>query len=207
MIIKESALALNLSQLQSQSNLHKLITQPSSNWKKAIPELSAKDTTRNANNLQELLDVISPVKSPTKSTNVDGFHFEELLGQGVNKVKLARHNLSGEKVAIKIIEKSKLGKYSASVIRELLAMGSLNHSNVCSLLQVVDSSDTIFMIMEYLSGGELYSYIEEKGRLDENESRLYFAQICKGLDYIHKQQIIHRDLKPENSIIILTSRF
>jgi hypothetical protein len=192
---------LNLSRLQNKSYLHQLKSQPSSDWKKSIPELSTKDITKSATYLQELLDVISPIKSPSKSANVEGFHFEELLGQGVNKVKLAKHDLTGEKVAVKIIEKSKLGKHSTSVIRELLAMGSLNHPNVCTLLQVIDSGDKIFMIMEYLSGGELYSYIEEKGKLDEIESRLYFAQICKGLDYIHKQHIIHRDLKPENSIL------
>jgi 5'-AMP-activated protein kinase, catalytic alpha subunit len=83
-------------------------------------------------------------------------------------------------------------------LRELLVWGSLKHPHVCPLLQVIDSIDTIYMIMEHEYGGDLYSFLERHGKLPEEKACLLFRQIIQGIQYCHSQSIVHRDLKPEN---------
>lgn len=57
------------------------------------------------------------------------------------------------------------------------------------------------MIMEYVSGGELFDYIVKRGKLHEHEARRFFQQIISGVDYCHRHMIVHRDLKPENLLL------
>ncbi|NWH91453.1 AAPK1 kinase, partial [Aegithalos caudatus] len=67
--------------------------------------------------------------------------------------------------------------------------------------QVISTPTDIFMVMEYVSGGELFDYICRNGRLDEKESRRLFQQILSGVDYCHRHMVVHRDLKPENVLL------
>ncbi|XP_075345039.1 5'-AMP-activated protein kinase catalytic subunit alpha-1 [Mycteria americana] len=67
--------------------------------------------------------------------------------------------------------------------------------------QVISTPTDIFMVMEYVSGGELFDYICKNGRLDEKESRRLFQQILSGVDYCHRHMVVHRDLKPENVLL------
>jgi serine/threonine protein kinase len=101
---------------------------------------------------------------------------------------------------VKIIEKKSLDTLSLqNLIRELLVLGGLTHDHIVPLLQVIDSPDQIYMVMEMETGGELFSYIVDKGKLSEDESVYIFRQIISAVDYFHSQDIVHRDLKPENS--------
>lgn len=68
-------------------------------------------------------------------------------------------------------------------------------------LQVISTPTDIFMIMEYVSGGELFDYIVKRGKLQEHEARRFFQQIISGVDYCHRHMIVHRDLKPENLLL------
>lgn len=67
--------------------------------------------------------------------------------------------------------------------------------------QVISTPTDIFMIMEYVSGGELFDYIVKHGKLKEYEARRFFQQIISGVDYCHRHMIVHRDLKPENLLL------
>lgn len=67
--------------------------------------------------------------------------------------------------------------------------------------QVISTPTDIFMIMEYVSGGELFDYIVKHGKLQEHEARRFFQQIISGVDYCHRHMIVHRDLKPENLLL------
>lgn len=67
--------------------------------------------------------------------------------------------------------------------------------------QVISTPTDIFMIMEYVSGGELFDYIVKHGKLKEHEARRFFQQIISGVDYCHRHMIVHRDLKPENLLL------
>ncbi|XP_033891899.3 maternal embryonic leucine zipper kinase isoform X1 [Acipenser ruthenus] len=120
---------------------------------------------------------------------------------GFAKVKLARHILTGEKVAIKIMIKKDLGDDLPRVKTEIEAMKNLSHQHVCRLYHVIETAQKIFMILEYCPGGELFDYIIAKDRLSEDEARIFFRQIVSAIAYVHSQGYAHRDLKPENLLI------
>ncbi|KAK9506875.1 hypothetical protein O3M35_008728 [Rhynocoris fuscipes] len=120
---------------------------------------------------------------------------------GFAKVKLGTHLLTGEKVAIKIMDKSLLGDDYPRVKMELEALKSLSHHHICKLYQVIETPFNFFMIMEYCSGGELFDHIVEKSRLSESEARAFFRQILSAVAYLHSLGYVHRDLKPENILL------
>ncbi|KAG8014815.1 Maternal embryonic leucine zipper kinase [Nibea albiflora] len=127
--------------------------------------------------------------------------YETIGSGGFAKVKLGRHILTGEKVAIKIMNKKDLGDDLPRVKVEIEAMKSLSHQHVCRLYHVIETSTQIFMVLEYCVGGELFDYIIAKDRLSEEETRVFFRQIVSALAYVHSQGYAHRDLKPENLLI------
>ncbi|XP_062333825.1 maternal embryonic leucine zipper kinase isoform X1 [Osmerus eperlanus] len=127
--------------------------------------------------------------------------YETIGSGGFAKVKLGRHILTGEKVAIKIMDKKDLGEDLPRVKVEIEAMKNLSHQHVCRLFHVIETSTRIYMVLEYCPGGELFDYIIAKDRLSEDETRVFFRQIVSALAYVHSQGYAHRDLKPENLLI------
>ncbi|XP_038569431.1 maternal embryonic leucine zipper kinase [Micropterus salmoides] len=127
--------------------------------------------------------------------------YETIGSGGFAKVKLGRHILTGEKVAIKIMNKKDLGEDLPRVKVEIEAMKNLSHQHVCRLYHVIETSTQIFMVLEYCPGGELFDYIIAKDRLSEEETRVFFRQIVSAMAYVHSQGYAHRDLKPENLLI------
>ncbi|KAM8792622.1 maternal embryonic leucine zipper kinase [Eudromia elegans] len=127
--------------------------------------------------------------------------YETIGTGGFAKVKLAKHRLTGEKVAVKIMDKLALGDDLPRVQIEIDAMKSLSHQHVCQLYHVIETSKKIFMVLEYCPGGELFDYIISKDRLSEEEARVFFRQIVAAIAYVHSQGYAHRDLKPENLLI------
>ncbi|KAM4014653.1 LOW QUALITY PROTEIN: maternal embryonic leucine zipper kinase-like [Anomaloglossus baeobatrachus] len=130
------------------------------------------------------------------------YELHETIGTGgFAKVKLATHLLTGEKVAIKVMNKESLGDDLPRVKTEIEAMKNLSHQHVCRLYHVIETPKKIFMVLEYCPGGELFDYIIAKDRLSEDEARVFFRQIVSAVAYIHSQGYAHRDLKPENLLI------
>ncbi|XP_034714341.1 maternal embryonic leucine zipper kinase [Etheostoma cragini] len=127
--------------------------------------------------------------------------YETIGSGGFAKVKLGRHILTGENVAIKIMSKKDLGDDLPRVKLEIEAMKNLSHQHVCRLYHVIETSTQIFMVLEYCPGGELFDYIIAKDRLSEEETRVFFRQIVSAMAYVHSQGYAHRDLKPENLLI------
>lgn len=126
------------------------------------------------------------------------------LGQGTfGKVRLGTHLITGEKVAIKILEKDKIKDESdvQRVTREIHILKIVRHPNVIQLYEIIETSRQLFLIMEYASGGELFEYIVKRKRLQEDQAAKFFQQIISGVEYIHKNRICHRDLKPENLLL------
>lgn len=120
---------------------------------------------------------------------------------GFAKVKLGLHVLTGEKVAVKIMEKSALGEDLPRVKLEIAALKDLSHQHICKLYQVIETDTTIYLVLEYCSGGELFDYIVDSERLSEEEARHFFRQIVSAVAYIHSHGYAHRDLKPENLLL------
>ncbi|XP_047556762.1 maternal embryonic leucine zipper kinase isoform X1 [Lutra lutra] len=117
---------------------------------------------------------------------------------GFAKVKLACHILTGEMVAIKIMDKNALGNDLPRVKTEIEALKNLRHQHICQLYHVLETANKIFMVLEYCPGGELFDYIISQDRLSEEETRVVFRQIVSAVAYVHSEGYAHRDLKPEN---------
>ena len=126
------------------------------------------------------------------------------LGIGAfGKVKLATHVVTHHKVAVKILNKAKIKHLGMEekVQREINILHLCTHPHIIRLYEVIDTPTDIFLVNEYVSGGELFDYIVSKGRLSADEARNFFHQIISGVEYCHFQKIVHRDLKPENLLL------
>ncbi|XP_077612300.1 maternal embryonic leucine zipper kinase isoform X4 [Crocuta crocuta] len=124
--------------------------------------------------------------------------YETIGTGGFAKVKLACHILTGEMVAIKIMDKNALGSDLPRVKTEIEALKNLRHQHICQLYHVLETANKIFLVLEYCPGGELFDYIISQDRLSEEETRVVFRQIVSAVAYVHSQGYAHRDLKPEN---------
>lgn len=110
-------------------------------------------------------------------------------------------------VAIKLIDCLKMWNAADidMVFREAEVMKSLSHKNIVKILNCYTLPNMqVVLIMEYLQGGELFQYVAERGRLNEDEARHIFKQIVEAINYCHNKRLIHRDLKLEN--ILLTNK-
>ncbi|CAK1556310.1 unnamed protein product [Leptosia nina] len=127
----------------------------------------------------------------------------DTLGSGhFAVVKLARHVFTGEKVAVKVIDKSKLDDVSKShLFQEVRCMKLVQHPNVVRLYDVIETETKLYLILELGDGGDLYDYImRHESGLSESLARDYFRQIVRAISYCHRLHVVHRDLKPENVV-------
>jgi 5'-AMP-activated protein kinase catalytic alpha subunit len=128
----------------------------------------------------------------------------ETLGKGsFGKVKRGLHKPTSMPVAIKILNRQKLHKANMDkkIRREIKILSLFRHPNICRLYEVIQTPADIFLIMEYIDGGELYDYIVHQGKLNEAAARYVFQQIVCALEYCHHFRVVHRDLKPENILL------
>ncbi|XP_016354702.1 serine/threonine-protein kinase MARK1-like isoform X5 [Sinocyclocheilus anshuiensis] len=135
--------------------------------------------------------------------HVGNYRLLKTIGKGnFAKVKLARHVLTGREVAVKIIDKTQLNPTSLQkLFREVRIMKVLNHPNIVKLFEVIETEKTLYLIMEYASGGEVFDYLVAHGRMKEKEARAKFRQIVSAVQYCHQKRIVHRDLKAENLLL------
>lgn len=87
------------------------------------------------------------------------------------------------------------------LFREVRIMKMLDHPNIVKLFQVIETEKTLYLVMEYASGGEVFDYLVLHGRMKEKEARAKFRQIVSAVQYCHQKKIIHRDLKAENLLL------
>ncbi|KAM0848503.1 hypothetical protein ACQ4PT_054341 [Festuca glaucescens] len=127
------------------------------------------------------------------------------LGEGsFGKVKHARRRATGEHFAVKILERSKVLSLRGAddqVRREIATLTMLRHPNVVRLHEVAASKTKIYMVLEFVNGGELFDRIAMKKKLSEQEGRRLFQQLIDGMSYCHGKGVYHRDLKPENVLV------
>ncbi|KAF9518987.1 hypothetical protein BS47DRAFT_119079 [Hydnum rufescens UP504] len=135
----------------------------------------------------------------------------ETIGKGASgRVRLGRHKRTGKLAAIKIVPKLHIGnsrmdrkseKVMQSIRREMVVMKLIHHPHIMDMYDVYEDDNELYLLLEYIEGGELFDYLVSKGKLDPNEALSYFKQIISGVDYCHKFNICHRDLKPENLLL------
>ncbi|XP_040399652.1 serine/threonine-protein kinase MARK2 isoform X4 [Cygnus olor] len=141
--------------------------------------------------------------SAEEQPHVGNYRLLKTIGKGnFAKVKLARHVLTGKEVAVKIIDKTQLNSSSLQkLFREVRIMKVLNHPNIVKLFEVIETEKTLYLVMEYASGGEVFDYLVAHGRMKEKEARAKFRQIVSAVQYCHQKFIVHRDLKAENLLL------
>ena len=126
------------------------------------------------------------------------------LGEGTfGKVKLGTHKITGENVAIKILEKDKISDIADTerVLREIHILKLIRHPHVVQLYEIIETPKKLFLITEFMEKGELFDYIVKQKRIKEQEACKLFHQLLDGIEHIHKIGIVHRDLKPENLLL------
>ena len=153
---------------------------------------------------------------PTDPKNIGPWILGECVGKGASgRVKIAKHRRTGQLAAVKILpiaplvssraslatQQAKFDKQRLGVDREITMMKLMNHPNIMRLYDVFEGDKELFLVLEYVEGGELFDFLVNRGRLPPNEALIYFRQIVYGLNYAHTFSIIHRDLKPENILI------
>eukprot|EP00064_Thunnus_orientalis_P018620 superscaffoldBa00004345_g18723 len=129
-------------------------------------------------------------------------------------VKLGVHCVTCQKVAIKIVNREKLSEsvlmkvrrlctisVFVCVEREIAILKLIEHPHVLKLHDVYENKKYLYLVLEHVSGGELFDYLVKKGRLTPKEARKFFRQIISALDFCHSHSICHRDLKPENLLL------
>ncbi|CCE88897.1 Piso0_001687 [Millerozyma farinosa CBS 7064] len=139
------------------------------------------------------------------------------LGRGsTGRVRLAKNIQTGQLAAVKIVPKSNFKKLENpkyrrnsvsesglpyGIEREIIIMKLMSHPNIMGLYDVWENKNDLYLILEYIEGGELFDYLIKKGKLQEHEAVGYFKQIILGINYLHQFNICHRDLKPENLLL------
>ena len=135
---------------------------------------------------------------------LDNYEILSIIGEGTfGVVRLGKVKSTGEKVAIKILEKKKMTSQDDQerVEREIEILNKINHINVIKIIKIIKNPERIYIIMEYCENGELFNHIVEKESLDEEEAAYYYYQLINGLEYLHNYGVVHRDLKPENLLL------
>ena len=139
----------------------------------------------------------------SKGKKVGKYELGRVLGSGAfSSVKLGMDE-SGRQVAVKVIEKEQVirEKLEEQLKLEISVMRSLNHPNIVRLFDVLQTSNNIYIILELVTGGELFDRIVSARRFNEPTARRYFQQLIVALQFCHAQGIAHRDLKPENLLL------
>lgn len=151
-----------------------------------------------------------PNAVPVKYTNgmiVEGdYRLERTIGKGsYGKVKLATQLSTGDRVALKFISRASIKKptHWTRIRREINLLRAMHHPHIVKLYDYRDNGNDILLMMEYISGGDLFDRIvnHREHRFSEREARPLFRQIVSAVDYCHQNRIIHRDLKPENLMV------
>jgi 5'-AMP-activated protein kinase catalytic alpha subunit len=144
------------------------------------------------------------MENPSTARQIGNYVLGKCIGKGTfGKVKLGTHVITDEKVAIKVLEKSRISDASdvERVAREIHVLKLLRHPNIIQMYEIIETPKQLYLIMEYASGGELFDYIVANTRVNETEACKFYQQIIGGVDYLHKLRVVHRDLKPENLLL------
>ena len=153
---------------------------------------------------------MSSESSSIRERQIGDYLIKDLIGTGgFAKVYRAIHIPTKETVAIKIINKEELFQEDINRKRLLLEISSLKkvkHKNIIKLYEIMETPETIYLVMEYCNNGELFDFIVDKKNLDEKQACTFFQEVIDALTYLHSVNIVHRDVKPENILLNTINR-
>ncbi|XP_029424962.1 sperm motility kinase X-like [Nannospalax galili] len=122
------------------------------------------------------------------------------LGKGnFGHVKLGYHRLTATDVAVKVLKKTEID--GSLIRRETEIMKMLQHPNIIKLYQVINTVENVYFVLEYASKGELKSYVEKLGHVEEEGARRLFLELCWEILFCHQNRVAHCDLKAKNILL------
>jgi eukaryotic-like serine/threonine-protein kinase len=139
-----------------------------------------------------------------KVTRIGHYELIRKLGEGgMGAVYQAKDTRNSSIVALKVLPRSRARDkiFLQRFEQEAQAAFELDHPNIVHGLDVGNADGYYFLVMEFVEGHDVYSLLEQKGRLTENEALSILEQIASALDHIHGEQLVHRDIKPENILV------
>lgn len=147
--------------------------------------------------------------SPKKKTtfHVQDFKLSATLGTGTfGRVRLVKHEHTSEFYALKILKKNEIMrlKQFEHIKNEVQILAEIQHPYLVNLQGHFQDEKRLYMVLEYVQGGELFTYLRNQGRLGNESAKFYVAQLVLAFGYLHSLHIIYRDLKPENILITPT---
>jgi len=168
----------------------------------------------------------SATGKPKRKTHVGPWQLGKTLGKGATgRVRLAKHALTGQTAAVKIVSKKSAALVQSAsmarmdrednsaataaglrtmpfgIEREVVIMKLIEHPNIINLYDIWENRGELYLVLEYVQGGELFDYVSSNGALPEGEAVRLYRQMIAGLSYCHRFNICHRDLKPENLLL------
>ncbi|KAI1300435.1 hypothetical protein F5Y03DRAFT_364114 [Xylaria venustula] len=180
----------------------------------------------NGNQRASMISTSSGASSGNRKTHIGPWQLGKTLGKGsAARVRLARHHTTQDIVAVKILAKNmtqltaagsmaELEKWDRtrdefdserqmplSIEREVAVLKLIDHPHIVKLHDIWENRAEIYLVLEYMDGGDMFSYINNCGPIPEFEMVGYFRQIVGALEYVHSFNICHRDLKPENILM------
>jgi serine/threonine protein kinase len=135
---------------------------------------------------------------------LESFQKLQTLGTGTfGRVHLIRHKTTGQYFAMKVLKKTEVVrlKQIQHVNSERGTLALLNHPFLVRMYRSYQDSINLYMVMEYIAGGEMFSHLRRLGRFSVDVGRFYLAEVILAIEYIHSFDIIYRDLKPENLLL------
>ncbi|KAF2155687.1 Pkinase-domain-containing protein [Myriangium duriaei CBS 260.36] len=197
---------------------------------KRISHIKSYEQQHNGKRDSEISNASSTGSGNGRKRTIGQWQLGRTIGRGgCSTVRLVRHVVTGQQGAVKIISRKmaeqvraqSLANLAASqeasiadlaaagkmmppppgLLREIAIMKLLDHPNIIKLYDVWENHNELYLVMEYVPGGELFHYVEECRGLDEKETIYIFRQIVAALLYCHRMHIHHRDLKPENILL------
>nr|GEV26253.1 probable serine/threonine protein kinase IREH1 isoform X1 [Tanacetum cinerariifolium]GEW06956.1 probable serine/threonine protein kinase IREH1 isoform X1 [Tanacetum cinerariifolium] len=146
----------------------------------------------------------SPIHSAKDRTSIDDFEIIKPISRGAfGRVFLAKKRTTGDLFAIKVLKKADMIRKNAveSILAERDILISVRNPFVVRFFYSFTCRENLYLVMEYLNGGDLYSLLRNLGCLDEDVARVYIAEVVLALEYLHSLRVVHRDLKPDNLLI------
>ena len=139
-----------------------------------------------------------------RSIKLSDYDMGDTLGTGsFGRVKIAKDKKTGEYVAMKIMKKIEIlkSKQADHIANEIKILSMIQHPFVITFGGFTQDDRNLYLALELINGGELFTYLRGVGRFPVEQARLYISQIVCIFDYLHSKNIIYRDLKPENILI------
>ena len=140
----------------------------------------------------------------TQSWKLSDLEMKETLGTGTfGRVRLCRHKTNNKFFALKILKKQEVlrMKQIDHILAEASILADISHPFVVNMVKGFMDEDRLYILLEYVVGGELFSHLRKSGKFPNDVAKFYSSEVMSAFEYLHSKDIIYRDLKPENLLL------